>query len=702
MTAHAPRPDLERFGDGPNAGQVKYSFANLLMIHRPLVIVDEAHNARTGLTFELLKRVAPSCIIELTATPDTDPRTGSNILHRVSASELKAEALIKLPIVLVEHPTGWQDAVRDALLTRQRLAELAAREPDYIRPLLLIQAENRDKPANVDAVKQYLIEDEKIAAERIAIATGDQRELDGINLFDRECPIEVIITVQALKEGWDCSFAYVFCSTANISASRDVEQLLGRVLRMPYARRRQAPDLNKAYAHVASAHFGQAARELEDSLVNRMGFEETEAATAIEQPPQEALFDDLPLFAQPASFTLIVDRVPDLAGLTPQEQAAVTVRQLAVGNVQVELRGDITAALADRLGSAVPESLRLVLREQVAQYQVSRGQAGQEPRRGHFAVPRLCVYVQGELELAERELFLDAAGWNLLDCGAGLADFHFNDTAKTFEFDVDGNRVVYQFRGDQQLELPHVAGQWTVVGLVQWLDRELRQADIRQEVLQRWLLNAVTYLMDRKRLDLPALARAKFILMRALGEKIRVCRNAAYERGYNDVLFGPRAAVETSYVYEFRYEPDIYPAPAGSLCRSGYKWQKHFYPVPGELEAKGEEFECAQTLDLFPAIKRWVRNLERQPDASFWLPTATDRFYPDFVAELADDRLLVVEYKGGLTAQTRDTDEKRLIGEKWEEKSAGRGLFLIAEKRDLLGRDVYKQLQAKINEGQHP
>jgi type III restriction enzyme len=222
------RPDLERFGDGPNAGGphsglVKYSFANLLMIHRPLVIVDEAHNARTGLTFDVLKRVAPSCIIELTATPDTDPRTGSNILHRVSASELKAEALIKLPIVLTEHPTGWQDAVRDALLTRTRLAELAAREPDYIRPLLLIQAENRDKPANVEAVKQYLIEDEKIAAERIAIATGDQRELDGIDLFDPTCPIEVIITVQALKEGWDCSFAYVFCSTANISASRDVE-----------------------------------------------------------------------------------------------------------------------------------------------------------------------------------------------------------------------------------------------------------------------------------------------------------------------------------------------------------------------------------------------------------------------------------------------------------------------------------------------
>ena len=340
------RSDLERFGDGPNSGLVKYSFANLLMIHRPLVIVDEAHNARTGLTFDVLKRVAPSCIIELTATPDTDPRTGSNILHRVSASELKAEALIKLPIVLVEHPTGWQDAVRDALLTRGRLAELAANEPDYIRPLLLIQAENRDKPANVEAVKQYLIEDEKIAAERIAIATGDQRELDGINLFDPTCPIEIIITVQALKEGWDCSFAYVFCSTANISASRDVEQLLGRVLRMPYARRRQAHDLDKAYAHVASAHFGQAARELEDSLVNRMGFEEAEAATAIEQPPQPALFDELPLFQQPSPVTLTVDRLPDLSGLSPAELAAVQIRELAPGNVLVELRGEITATLA--------------------------------------------------------------------------------------------------------------------------------------------------------------------------------------------------------------------------------------------------------------------------------------------------------------------------------------------------------------------
>jgi 16S rRNA G966 N2-methylase RsmD len=95
------------------------------------------------------------------------------------------------------------------------------------------------------------------------------------------------------------------------------------------------------------------------------------------------------------------------------------------------------------------------------------------------------------------------------------------------------------------------------------------------------------------------------------------------------------------------------------------------------------------------AFDHYDDRLERQPAASCWLPTATDKFYPGFVAELEDGRLLVVEYKGGLTAQTTDTAEKRLIGERWEEKSAGRGLFLIAEKRDPLGRSVYEQLQAK-------
>ena len=262
--------------DGLEGGGIKLSFANLLHVHRPLMIVDEAHNAVTELTREMQARVNPCAIVEFSATPrDRRGRPLSNILHSVTARELKAEAMIKLPILLSEHDT-WQGAVSGAIAARASLAENAKDDTDYIRPLVLFQAQPKNQEVTVGALKTYLTEHEGIRPDRIAVATGDQRELDGIDLFDRACEIEYVITIEALKEGWDCSFAYVFCSVARIRSAVDVEQLLGRVLRMPYAARRPISDLNKAYAFVSEPTFGAAAQALADKLVD-MGFEEDEA-----------------------------------------------------------------------------------------------------------------------------------------------------------------------------------------------------------------------------------------------------------------------------------------------------------------------------------------------------------------------------------------------------------------------------------------
>jgi type III restriction enzyme len=73
-------------------------------------------------------------------------------------------------------------------------------------------------------------------------------------------PGALVITVQALREGWDCPFAYVLCSLQKLSSATAVEQLLGRVLRMPYATRRGREALNRAYAHVCAAEFSAARR----------------------------------------------------------------------------------------------------------------------------------------------------------------------------------------------------------------------------------------------------------------------------------------------------------------------------------------------------------------------------------------------------------------------------------------------------------
>lgn len=688
-TAALATPGLEKIEEGkPNAGKVKYSFANLMRVHRPMVIMDEAHNARTSLTFDTLQRLAPCCIVELTATPDTRRAHGSNVLYRVSASQLKAEAMIKLPIVLTVHDSGWQQAIGDALRTRKRLAEMAAKEPDYIRPILLIQAENKDKPANVEAVKQYLLESEQVPANSIAIATGDQRELDKIDLFAPNCLIEVVVTVQALKEGWDCSFAYVFCSTANISSSRDVEQLLGRVLRMPYARRRKALELNKAYAHVSSPHFAQAAKQLADSLIE-MGFEAAETPQMIEvEQPGDTLFT--PVFT--------VEKAPDLSGLTAEEQRAVVVVTAGSGETQIKLTEKVTEAVEARLMAVVPEAARPVVKQQIADHNALLHREPSPSERGEpFAVPRLCVEYDGELELFDKDLVLNAMNWSLLDYPADLSSFRFNDSSKTFEFDVVGGRVAYRLLGEQQLDLNLLPADWTETDLVRWLDRQVRQQDVNQGTLAAWLLQAVTGLRQKPGLTLSALVRAKFILARKLGELIEQSRQTAYNRGYQMLL---ESAVESERdEFAFHYDPAVYPA--NRLYSSSFDFNKHFYPLPGELKSEGEEFECAQMLDAEPAVKYWVRNLSKHETASFWLQTSTDKFYPDFVAMLEDGRILVVEYKGEAYATNDDSREKKQLGELWEQRSDGKCLFLFAEK-SINGMNVAEQIKRKLKEPHSP
>ena len=132
--------------------------------------------------------------------------------------------------------------------------------------------------------------------------------------------------------------------------------------------------------------------------------------------------------------------------------------------------------------------------------------------------------------------------------------------------------------------------------------------------------------------------------------------------------------------------------------RGRWKPSKHFFGpdrVPTFDGADdGEEMQCAQVIDSLAAVQYWIRNVARH-SKSFWLPTATDKFYPDFVALLNDGRLLVVEYKGAHIAEGSDTNEKRTVGALWERKSNGKGLFVVAEKM-VDGKDVRQQLVEKI------
>ena len=553
---------LERLPEGG----IKLSFANLLHLHRPLMIVDEAHNAVTGLTREMQARVNPCAIVEFTATPrDRKDRPLNNILHSVSARELKAEAMIKLPIQLSEHDT-WQGAVSGAIAARAALAKSARDDADYIRPLVLFQAQPKNQEVTVDALRTYLIEVEGIAPERIAVATGDQRELDGIDLFDRACGIEHVITIEALKEGWDCSFAYVFCSVARIQSAVDVEQLLGRVLRMPYAERRRLSDLNRAYAFVSEPSFGASAQALADKLV-AMGFEEAEAHESIE-PAELALGEpgapvDRREEAAP-TFRHTFARAPeDAAALKALGGSGVAVYEFDDGAVEIVVAGRVGGDLEEAILEAVPESERPDFVAAVAKHRIDlRDQPSSPADRGEeLRVPRLMSAVQGTLEFADTDLFMESHEWSLLDHSPRMdeSEFAIRETARSFEIDLDGNRIAYQFASEEeQLALNVEVEGWTPEALVRWLDRQVREADIRQGELIRWLRDLVGHLAGPRGIHISALMRGKFLLARKIRDKLAAIRRTEREAAHQRCLFAPAARVEVSFDHAFTFRKDMY------------------------------------------------------------------------------------------------------------------------------------------------
>ena len=156
---------------------------------------------------------------------------------------------------------------------------------------MLLQAQPRHKDKEtltVEVVEKCLLEEHNISKEQIARATGEDKELDNVDINDPECQIRYVITVQALREGWDCPFAYVLCSVAEMRSSTAVEQILGRVMRLPKAKRKKQAALNNAYAFVASRNFYDAASALADGLVQN-GFQKQAAAELIRPIDEEQL-----------------------------------------------------------------------------------------------------------------------------------------------------------------------------------------------------------------------------------------------------------------------------------------------------------------------------------------------------------------------------------------------------------------------------
>jgi len=680
-------------------GKPKPSLVNMLRLRRPIVIVDEAHNARTDLSFVTLGNVLPSCIVEFTATP-ARKGTPSNVLHHVSAAELKAAEMVKLPLrVITRHPSQRDQLLSEAITLRADLEKLALAEAqttgEYLRPIMLLQAERVD---GCEPLRGRLVSEFGIAREEVKISVGTLDELKNVrDIATPKCAVRFIITVQKLREGWDCPFAYVLCSLRETRSATAIEQIVGRILRLPNAQSKQHPDLNCAYAFSISDSLPEVLNELREALESN-GFTAAEAERIIIPMSQGTL----PLGMQPKTLQF-----------EPGEEIDADVAEVQVvalvGKVRIDaLRGEITILVPlDKDETAMlttcvktPEAKAKVA-EMVAlvrEAEMAFGGSGKTrvpspfERQLDFIVPLLCVRENKDLfefedtyllehpwRLSEKDASL-AAGYNPLERPTGkIGVVDVGNKGEVVTGVMQENAKYFVSTVHQQVLQLGGSSDWTVETLVAWLDRHIDHRDIPVGESAEFLRKVIRGLMAKHGItDLSVLALDRFRLRDEIETRIQSHRENEQKAAFQQFLMpDSMLAVSDERAINFRtmqYEPSW-------LYEGGFKFEKHYFgPKPGELRettangAQTEEFKCAQFLDAQPEVQFWMRNLSGKL-SSFRLQTSKYRFYPDFLCQLVDGRILAVEYKGAHL--WTDAEEKRAVGAVWASRSGGRCLFVM-------------------------
>ena len=682
--------ELERETDG----QLRRSLCNMLRLRRPIVIVDEAHNARTSLSFDTLARLLPACILEFTATP-ARKQDASNVLYSVSAAELNAEDMIKMPIAL-ETRDEWRIVLADAIDTLKKLDALAQTERqstgEYVRPIMLIQAERNVKQAEavtVDVIRQTLLDEFGVAENQIARATGDYDELPD-DIQREHCPIRYVITQQKLREGWDCPFAYVLCSVAEVRSATAVEQILGRILRLPKAKRKVNDALNHAYAFVASRNFAAVAAALKDALIEN-GFDKQEVADLVVSQS----LGTLPIFSSPPDTD--VDSAPDPAlplQIAVNSQPDFSTLPFGLANKVSYNAVNGTVTIRENLNESELQAFNLTLQSPtdraVIAYQVRRQRQLRPPPRTQtpaergeaFAVPVL-AYRQGNLIEPFEETHLRDIPFELAKYDATLSENDFTPSTRGATKGIIGmqkGHVYVQFTEQLHEQMDRLSGAFddSKTDLVQWLDRSFAKVGEHEDFDRQhgvaFANAAVTHLLDTRQLPLSELVRDKFSLSKCLLERIKNHRRALHRNGIQNLLLS-NLLVNDEHVFQFDPNPNKYAY--NQLYTGHYQFNKHYYPKIDDLtesQGRDSEYQCAIFIDQLSQVKYWVRNLVRKPN-SFSLQTSTGRFYPDFVCLLRDGRILVVENKGAHLWE--NAKEDREIGELWAKRSGGKCLFVM-------------------------
>ena len=635
----------------------------------PVVIVDESHHATSKLSIEMLENFNPCFVLDLTATP----KTKSNIISFVDAAQLKKENMVKLPVI-VYNRKSQSDVYGDAINIRRKLEMQAKAEQAetgrYVRPIVLFQAQPRTgtESTTYDKIRNTLIE-AGIPQEEIAIKTGDKDELKGIDLLSPNCTIRYIITVNALKEGWDCPFAYVLATVANRTSAVDVEQILGRVLRLPYTKKNKSNVLNISYVITSSADFGKTLDNVVKGL-NSAGFSEKDYR-AKDTEEDVSIPDSLPaqnLFGEP-----IEENLPEV-DTNDLRRRIEAINSDPVSIESIESDEMLAAALAQNeeyeamVSHAEETTVNNAPAEVRDKMNVFRMNEEYAEEASQLRFPQFMMKVSTFLFSDETYVALKLEhleeGFTLRDKDTQI-DFSTVD-AEMARVDIDDSKdavpKVWQIKGtDSTYYKEWFNSQPSEVRLAHCKGLIKKQLSKMNSVNDRELQGYIDRVVDNMTEDqLSDMEQSPYPYIVKVKDKVKTLLSEHRMKVFNLWLEQGKIECIPNYIMKSTISPTNF---FSSFPKSLYT---------SEEDVNDYERKVVWQLSSMDNIKWWHRNISRH---GFQINGAVHA-YPDIIAMTKSGKILMIETKGD-HLDNAESKTKAIIGSKWDALSGSRYRYFM-------------------------
>ncbi len=660
----------------------------------PLVVVDESHNAESDLSVDMLKELNPCFVLDLTATP----RNNSNIISFIDAIELKKENMVKLPVIVYNHHDKTE--VINSSLQLQKRLELQAKEEEikggkYIRPIVLFQAQPKngadftseeEEKSNVQKLKEKLLE-LKIPDEQIKIKTAHINEIKGIDLMRKDCEVRYIITINALKEGWDCPFAYILASLADKSSVVDVEQILGRVLRQPYVMKHDFPLLNLSYVLTASSKFLVTLDNIVKGL-NKAGFSEKDYKLAdpsnLEEAKKEDPFQQLNVFhsggdtkakTTQEDITIDIDTtkitVPSEIGL-PNETVSEIEKSAIEQNdtfekIVLEMEKTNTNSLPNEIQQLVKSySIKEIFKDQAVQInlpqfflKVSASQFNFGDEYNDEPLEKEDLLKGFELSKSDTNIAFDSITSELYKIDLDESKKEHTPTFIKLDGEVKESILAYILdpaRKDSRVKnftrrIMDIIGNMYPIA-----DREIEK-----------YINRI--LGDFKDDQFSDFANNEYTYTDKIKQKIKSLSEAFAEKKFKDLLDIDKIFIKPSFELPKTISPGD---TAKDITKSLYEKEANMNPF---------EERVINEIGNMTNIAFWTRNIERR---GFRINGFINH-YPDFIIQTKSGKTIVLETKG----DHLDAEQKIRLGELWASKAGNNYRYFMVYERRIVDR-AYK------------